>query len=347
MRCEVAVPVRDFLSVIKEISFDELRADALLAPKLLVVAPDEEQAERCRDLLFGRQSEPYVTLYVSGTPGAASPDPLRFDCIISVGPLDPMDNMQWRDLFNRAGETVRIVEISPTQLYPGSDLSAKREQIADVADERSLAIGRYIDLMREPCASHAITETSMANAQFALISNIPTLVPVVGNLVAVGADFVVLTKNQLMLIYKLAAIFGRDMDNRWQIYTEMMPVVGSGLMWRTVARELSDLLPFAMGTVPKVAIAYAGTYSTGQAARFYYEHGTKIDRKQMQALYKEALALMKRTPLQLPWGSRGEDDVDDSDDAVHVKITEHPSASGESKNESEAEDEPRTGSTGE
>jgi len=157
----------------------------------------------------------------------------------------------------------------------------------------------------------------------------------------------VLTKNQLMLLYKLAAIFGRDMDNRWQIYTEMMPVVGGGLMWRTVARELSDLLPFAMGTVPKVAIAYAGTYSTGQAARFYYEHGTKIDRKQMQALYKEALALMKRTPLQLPWSSRDEDADDISgDDTIHVRITEHPSAAGDPSEEDSDNEEPRTGSTG-
>jgi uncharacterized protein (DUF697 family) len=71
-------------------------------------------------------------------------------------------------------------------------------------------------------AKQIIDETAMANAQFSLVSNIPTLLPVVGNLAAAGADFIVLTKNQVMMLYKLAAAFGRDLERLSK------PVMGGG-----------------------------------------------------------------------------------------------------------------------
>src|SRR5690606_27222739 len=181
---------------------------------------------------------------------------------------------------------VRLVEVDPLRLTGLGHIDDVRRHIADVADERSLAIGRYIDAMRDACAAQVVSGTAMVNGQFALVSNIPTVLPVVGNVVAVGADFLVLTKNQLMMIYKLAAIYQRNLDDRWRIYSEMVPVIGTGLVWRTVAREVSALLPLAIGTVPKVAIAYAGTYSVGRAALLYYQRGVELDPDQMRGLYQ-------------------------------------------------------------
>ena len=114
--------------------------------------------------------------------------------------------------------------------------------------------------MKSACARQGITETATVNGEFALVSNIPSIVPLIGTAFTVGADFIVLTKNQLMLIFKLAAVNGRDLDHRWRIYSEMIPVVGAGFAWRTVAREVVTLLPLAIGTIPKVAIAFAGTW---------------------------------------------------------------------------------------
>lgn len=286
--------IRDFISVVRELSFEQLRAEALLAPRVLVVARDQDTARACRDLIFGANTEEYVQLHASGE---APPDPLGFDVVVSVGPLDLATSRTWRDLFRRVDEPVRVVEVDPRLLQGHGSVDDVRKRIADVADERSLALGRYIDAMREACAIQTVGSTAAVNAQFALLSNLPTVLPVVGNLVAVGADFLVLTKNQLMMIYKLAAIYQRDLDDRWRIYQEMIPVVGSGLVWRTVAREIAGLMPLAMGTVPKVAIAYAGTYAIGRAAHYYYEHGTRLDRSDMRALYEEALTLLRRNPL--------------------------------------------------
>src|SRR5699024_11012998 len=104
-----------------------------------------------------------------------------------------------------------------------------------------------------------INETSKANAQFALVSNASAVVPIVGNLMTVGADLVVLTKNQVMMCYKIAAAHDRELGNQFAIIRELSPVVGAGFIWRTIAREASAMIPLAAGTIPKVAVAYAGT----------------------------------------------------------------------------------------
>ena len=286
--------IRDLVSVVRELSFDQLRAEALLAPRILVMAGTHEQAVACRDLLFGAASEAYVDLHHTGE---TAPDPLEYDVVVSVGPLDTATGRTWRDLFRRVDEPIRVVEVDPRLLQGSGNVDDVRKRIADVADERSLAIGRYIDAMRHACAEQTVESTSAVNAQFAFLSNLPTVLPVVGNLVAVGADFLVLTKNQLMMIYKLAAIYQRDLDDRWRIYGEMAPVVGTGLVWRTIAREVAGLMPLVVGTVPKVAIAYAGTYATGRAALLYYQKGARIDPSQMRILYEEALTTLRRNPL--------------------------------------------------
>ena len=103
--------------------------------------------------------------------------------------------------------------------------------------ERAPAFGRALPVFRAAAAKQVIDETAAANAQFSLVSNIPTILPVIGNIAAAGADFIVLTKNQVMMLYKLAAVFGRDLRDQRGILQDVLPVVGAGLVWRTVARQ--------------------------------------------------------------------------------------------------------------
>lgn len=294
--------VRDFITVVRELSFEHLRNEALLAPRLLVVARDHGPAALCREQLFGKDAEDFAEIRASTDP---APDPLQYDVIVTVGPLDPGMERTWRDLFRRVNEPLRVVQVDPMVVTGGGDPESVRRRISDAADERALAIGRYIEAMRRACADQIVSNTSTVNGEFALISNLPTILPVVGNLVAVGADFLVLTKNQLMMLYRLAAIYQRDLDDRWRIYAEMIPVVGSGLVWRTVAREVCDLLPLAIGTVPKVAIAYAGTYAIGRAAQVYYEQGIRLSREQVRELYQEAILRLRQNPPPIPRVSLG------------------------------------------
>jgi uncharacterized protein (DUF697 family) len=286
--------VRDFVSVIREISFDDLESEARIAPRLLVISANRDESQALSETLFGKEAGEFVDVREFSDTGI---DPFHYDAIVTIGPLDAAIGREWRELLRRVKEPLRLVEYFHDSDFSDRKLEAIRRRIADAADDRSIAIGRYLPAMTRACAHQVISETATVNGEFALVSNLPTLLPLIGNALAVGADFFVLTKNQLMLIFKLAAIYGRDLDNRWRIYTEMMPVVGAGLAWRTVAREVVTLLPLAIGTVPKVAIAFAGTWVIGQSAQVYYERGEKLNKEQVRALYAQAIEMLRNNPI--------------------------------------------------
>jgi uncharacterized protein (DUF697 family) len=102
----------------------------------------------------------------------------------------------------------------------------------------------------------------------------------------------------------------------------MIPVVGAGFFWRTVAREAAALMPLMAGAVPKVAIAYTGTMAIGRAADFYYSTGRKPSREQMKRFYQQAAEslgrrgwLIRRNPKEKETSFRIiEDDARESPD---------------------------------
>lgn len=303
---------REYIGIIRQLSFQELADEANAAPSLLVVSESQELAVMVSDALFGAGS-----VYADARAFSDQLDPLHYDVIVTVGRLPANLRRDWNRLFNRAREELRLVEVHPRVAGDVDAERAARERVAASAGEkRVLALGRHIPLMRDAAAHKIVRDTSVADAQFALVSNIPEVVPIIGNIIAAGADFIVLTKNQLLMLFKLAAIYGRDLQNRRRIYSEMLPVVGAGLVWRTVARELVTLMPFGLGTVPKVAIAFAGTWAVGQAAVVYYESGERLNRQQMRSLYAEALALLQHLPLPKRGEGEGESDANGDQEAA-------------------------------
>ena len=99
---------------------------------------------------------------------------------------------------------------------------------------------------------------------------------------------VVLTKNQAYLVYKLGLALGYT--TRWQDYVaEFGSVLGSGFLWRQLARSLVGLIP-VWGILPKVAVSYAGTFVVGHAVLQWYLTGRHVSKKQMQQLYSQAFA---------------------------------------------------------
>jgi uncharacterized protein (DUF697 family) len=159
-------------------------------------------------------------------------------------------------------------------------VAAFRSEILLNDPELAPSIGRHFLELRAEAIHAIIDSTAKANAKFALISNVPSIVPILGSFLAAGADFIVLTKNQVMMSYKLAAANGRALDDQTGILRELVPVVGIGFVWRTVAREATSFLPLMAGTIPKVAIAFVGTYTVGRAVDYYYRFGTKPPKEQ-------------------------------------------------------------------
>jgi ribosomal protein L32 len=88
-------------------------------------------------------------------------------------------------------------------------------------------------------------------------------------------------------------------STRWQDYvTEFGSVIGSGFVWRQIARSLIGLIP-AWGIIPKVVVAYSGTYVVGNAILSWYLTGRKLSSKQMRALSAQALTRGKEYARKL------------------------------------------------
>lgn len=83
-----------------------------------------------------------------------------------------------------------------------------------------------------------------------------------------GADYPVLTLNQIRLVLRIAEAYGRELDR--ERIPEILGVAGGGLGFRALARQLLGALPVAAWAV-KGGIAYAGTRAVGEAATRYYE----------------------------------------------------------------------------
>jgi uncharacterized protein (DUF697 family) len=173
--------------------------------------------------------------------------------------------------------------------------------VLNLLPDQHLALGRHFPLFRIPIARQLISETCFSNGAYALGSGLAEVVPVL-NLPMNITDIIVLTKAQAFLAYRLGLLLG--FNTNWQDYlAEFGSVVGSGFIWRQLARSLVGLIP-VWGIVPKVAIAYAGTYVVGHTILQWYLTGRHLNPRQVRDLYRQALAqgkvnaqkLLKRAP---------------------------------------------------
>jgi len=148
--------------------------------------------------------------------------------------------------------------------------------------EARLAAARRLPGLRPWFAARLTSEVSVSNAAFALASGVPSLVPILGIPIS-AADTVILTKNQALMVYRLALACGAPPDFRKRMI-EITPVIGGAVMWRQIAGALVGMVP-GYGIVPKTAVAFGGTYMVGLAATRWYETGllTEAERKRIMA----------------------------------------------------------------
>lgn len=152
-----------------------------------------------------------------------------------------------------------------------------------------LSLARHVPAFRPAVVTQFINEASWENARIALISALPGIIPFTDILMPATAigDTILLTKNQGLLLLRIAAAYGLPVDLRART-RELLPVVGSAFGWRAVARELVGLVPGGIGVAVKGTIAYAGTYTVGKAAAIYYSTGQTLSGPRLKKLYKDA-----------------------------------------------------------
>jgi uncharacterized protein (DUF697 family) len=172
-------------------------------------------------------------------------------------------------------------------LGPSAVPAVAQALLSAVSPGMRLALARHLVPLREPLFAELIEETAKTNAIYALTTGLAETVPVLDvplNL----ADIVVLTKNQLVMSYRIALASGKKGTPR-ELVGEVLGVIGGGFLFRQGARQLVGLIPVA-GIAPKVAVAYAGTLAIGKAVVAWAAYGTVLESDAVKKFYRQALS---------------------------------------------------------
>jgi uncharacterized protein (DUF697 family) len=132
------------------------------------------------------------------------------------------------------------------------------ERIADNAGERSHHLAARIPMLREVVVEKIVKHFSRQNGVLGIAIFIP------------GADFPVLTLNQIRMVLRIATANGQELDRERAF--EVLSVVAAGLGFRTVARHVVGLVP-GLGWAVKGGVAYGATIAIGEAAAAYFAAG--------------------------------------------------------------------------
>lgn len=277
---------KGFWNILKSVSVAEI-ARAANRPISVAIVGDSETRQQAIQSLFlpptgtpggetralARPETPFVQGFDSTAESVGFPqDPAVFDVVIDVG-----GGRQ------EAPEGARIYSVAEI-----GGLDAVIERILEDRPDLALPLARNFPAFRSRVAQDIINETAAANAQFALITGITEAIPITAILLPVNSlsDIVILTKNQTMMVLKLAAAYGLQVDYKSRM-KEVAPILGNAFGWRAIARELVGAVPF-VGFLVRAMIAYAGTATVGKAAQLYYETGETITSTQARRLYRDA-----------------------------------------------------------
>ena len=151
---------------------------------------------------------------------------------------------------------VLATDVLPLRPGEGFPLDELARLLAGRIDEEATQLAARLPVLRRPIADALIARVARQNGVLGAAIFVP------------GADFTVLTLNQLRLVLRLAAMHGEELDA--QRLPEVLAVVGGGLGFRGVARQLLSVVPVA-GWAVKGGIAYTGTRALGEAALRYFD----------------------------------------------------------------------------
>lgn len=203
----------------------------------------------------------------------------------------------------RPGEAARIVV---PDLTPESVQRTVPVLLRALPPKLHLAVARQLPVFRPAVMRALIEEASRTNAVYAASTGVAEIVPVL-NVPLNVADTVVLTKNQLVMAYKVALAAGKT-GRPQDLITEIIGVLGGGLLLRQVARGLVGLIP-VWGWVPKVAVAYAGTQVIGRAAAVWATEGRTVSASDLRGFYESALERGRGLAQRLLPGRQGRAEV--------------------------------------
>ena len=140
---------------------------------------------------------------------------------------------------------------------PGASLPVEEIAVAVAArlGEGGTSLAARLPVLREPVCAGLIERFSRQNGIVGAAFFVP------------GADFALLTLNQIRLVLRLAAAHGIEVDH--SRVPEVLATLGVGFGLRALARQALGAIPVA-GWIVKGGVAYAGTRALGEAAHRYF-----------------------------------------------------------------------------
>jgi len=293
----------DVWRTIRELDLESIRRDAEGRFRLVVLSEAMEDAETVAALLSGGPVHPWIevrtpadlgrddratltaVLAVTDQPALTPSADTAIQRLSRAGvPVVTLVHGSGRpvDAVARAGETARVVvpALDDATVEPLGAALARA-----VPTGLRLALARQLPPVREAVFDLLIEETAKANATYAFTTAMAEAVPVL-DLPLNLADILVLTKNQLLMGYKIALGAGKSGRAR-DVIGEVVGVVGGGFLFRQAARQLVGLIPMA-GLIPKVAIAYTGTWAIGRAVVVWATQGRRVSPANLRRLSRDA-----------------------------------------------------------
>lgn len=298
--------VSDVWRLLRELNLEAIRVESARPFRLLILAQDAVVATELATALSAGPCHPWL---VTAAPGALPPAPVAGDPAAELalvafrGDDDPAElravqaELAARGLAVIAcalGATSRHAEVprgpeaarvALPDLEPASIERLAAALTSVLAGDRRLAYARALPALRDVVSRRLIDESARANATYAFTAGLAENVPVLGVPLTV-ADMVVLTKNQLMMAYRIALCAGKQ-GAPTDVLGEFVGVIGGGFLFRQAGRQLVGLIPIA-GLPAKVAVAYAGTVAVGRAALAWATKGDALSAATLRGHYREA-----------------------------------------------------------
>jgi len=163
------------------------------------------------------------------------------------------------------GHIPYVLDQNVVRVRPGNGLPLEEiaERIARTLGEAVTPLAARLPVLRRAACEELIRKFSRQNAFIGLVFFVP------------GADFPVLTLNQVRLVLRIADAYGFEIDK--ERVPEVLGVVASGLGFRTLARRTVGYVPI-VGWAVKAGFAYVGTRALGEAAMRYFERRAPVTR---------------------------------------------------------------------
>jgi uncharacterized protein (DUF697 family) len=310
-----SIKLANLWRIIRDVDLQGIRDSVRTRFELLVLAEDGEDARHLGQLLSGGGApHPWIVARVAGDGIPPLDTKPVAALLVSRSPDLAPALSSARDVLGRGGVPIVVLVAGqagePTALArhgetrrvvaPRLDTTAATiagEAVLGVAEaDVQLALGRELPALRPSVFRTIVEDTARANASFALTTGLAEAVPALTAPLNIG-DIVVLTKNQLLMSYRILLVAGRDGEPKRMI-GEILGVLGGGVLFRQIARQLVGLVP-VFGLLPKVAIAYAGTWAIGRAMVSWASEGREITADTVRSFTAEGLVTGREVAGQL------------------------------------------------